>query len=85
MRGEDYSGGYGGGASCIKVRARVTFVPNASVASFFFCSLLSLTLVDIHTLLHPAPDGSSSLHSFATGQVDQVKLAADDVLRNRVC
>jgi len=38
MRGEDYSGGYRKGTSCIKERARGTLVPKANVASSSLCS-----------------------------------------------
>jgi len=44
MMGENYSGGWGGGASCMKVQACAVFVPNANVISSSLRSSSGLTL-----------------------------------------
>jgi len=43
MMDENYSGGWGGGASCTKVRARVIFVPNVNFVSSSLRSSSKLT------------------------------------------
>ena len=45
MRGENYSGGYGGGASFMKVRSQAVFIPNANVVNSSLRSSFRLTFL----------------------------------------
>jgi len=69
MRDKNYCHGYGGGASCTKVGARATFVPNANFGNSSLRSSFDLT---------SAKDGVELLVQPSDSKGNKVKLLVED-------